>query len=343
MLRLTIFGRFRAADALGNEIPIKSRKSRALLAYLALPPGKERSREEVMALLWSDRGDEQARSSLRQALSGLRKELGERSLGVLQITDESLALDPGLVAVEPASPGDVLLAGLHINDPAFDEWLRDERLRHDDMALSDPQPDELPLPDLPSIAVLPFSNLSGDPEQEYFSDGMTEDIITELSRFGALEVVARNSTFVFRDQAIDVRDAGKALGARYLLEGSLRKASNRIRLTAQLIDVGTGKHVWADRYDRELDDIFAIQDELVHSIVATLAGQLESADTERSLRKPPESLAAYDYYLRALQLDRRYDLEAASEGRNALEKAVALDPTFAKAHGLLAAFTLYSA
>ena len=134
MLRLTIFGRFRAADALGNEIPIKSRKSRALLAYLALPPGKERSREEVMALLWSDRGDEQARSSLRQALSGLRKELGEIAVGALQITDESLALDPDLVVVEPASPGDALLAGLHINDPAYDEWLRDERLRREDTA-----------------------------------------------------------------------------------------------------------------------------------------------------------------------------------------------------------------
>ncbi len=201
----------------------------------------------------------------------------------------------------------------------------------------------LPLPDKPSIAVLPFTNMSGDPEQEYFSDGITEDIITELSRFGALEVVARNSTFVFRDKAINVQDAGNVLGARYLLEGSLRKASNRIRLTAQLIDVETGKHIWADRYDRELEDIFAIQDELVHSIVATLVGRLESADTERSLRKPPESLAAYDYYLKALQLDRRYDVEGALEGCKALEKAVALDPTFAKAHALLAAFTFYSA
>jgi adenylate cyclase len=181
----------------------------------------------------------------------------------------------------------------------------------------------LDLPDKPSIAVLPFNNMSGDPEQEYFSDGITEDIITELSRFGALEVVARNSTFVFRDKAINVQDAGNVLGARYLLEGSLRKASNRIRLTAQLIDVETGKHIWADRYDRELEDIFAIQDELVHSIVATLA--------------------AYDYYLKALQLDRRYDVEGALEGCKALEKAVALDPTFAKAHALLAAFTFYSA
>ena len=200
----------------------------------------------------------------------------------------------------------------------------------------------LELPDKPSVAVLPFTNMSGDPDQQYFSDGITEDIITELSRFGAIEVVARNSTFVFRDQAVDVSEAGKVLGARYLLEGSLRKAGNRIRLTAQLIDVETGKHIWADRYDRELEDVFAIQDELVHAIVATLAGRMETADTERSLRKPPENLAAYDYYLRALQLDRKYDAASALEGRKALEKAVALDPTFARAHALLSNFTFYS-
>ena len=120
MLRLSLFGRFRAADALGDEIAIKSKKARALLAYLALPPGKERSREELMALLWSERGDEQARSSLRQALSGLRKELGKRAVEALKVTDEWLSLDPNLVVVEPAVPGDVLLSGLHISDPAFD-------------------------------------------------------------------------------------------------------------------------------------------------------------------------------------------------------------------------------
>ena len=343
MLRLTIFGRFRAADAVGNEIPIKSRKSRALLAYLALPPGKERSREEVMALLWSERGDEQARSSLRQALSGLRKELGENSITALHITDESLELDPDLVVVEPASPGDVLLEGLHLNDPAFDEWLRDERLRLEGEATRD-GPADTPSPTgKPSILVLPFSNLSADSEQQYFSDGITEDITTELSRFGSVDVLARQSAFVLRDRAEGIGKALANLGANYMLEGSIRKVGNRIRLTAQLVDVETGKHVWADRYDRDLDDIFAIQDELVHAIVATLAGRLETESRERALRKSPENLAAYDYYLQGLWYARKYDSDSAVVGRNALEKAVALDPTFARAYGLLATFMMYAA
>ncbi len=194
----------------------------------------------------------------------------------------------------------------------------------------------LELPDKPSIAVLPFTNMSGDPEQEYFSDGITEDIITELSRFTTLEVVARNSTFVYRDQAVDVSDVGRKLRARYLLEGSLRKAGNRIRLTAQLIDVKTGKHVWADRYDRELADIFAVQDELVHAIVATLAVRLTAADMERSLRKPAQNPAAYDLYLRTLSLDRLYDPESAHRARDLAAQAIAVDPGFARAHAMLA-------
>jgi TolB-like protein len=194
--------------------------------------------------------------------------------------------------------------------------------------------------DTPSIAVLPFTNMSGDPEQQYFSDGITEDIITELSRFTALEVVARNSTFVYRDQAVDVSEVGRKLGARYLLEGSLRKAGNRIRLTAQLIDVQSGMHLWAERYDRELEDIFAIQDELVHAIVAALAGRLRDADAKRSLMKPPDSLAAYDCYLRALDLDRKFDHESSLEGLEFARKAIELDPNFARAHALLAVSTV---
>ena len=288
MLRLSIFGRFRAADAIGNEISISSKKARALLAYLALPPGKERSREEVMALLWSERGDEQARSSLRQTLSGLRKELGESAVGVLKVKDEWLALDPHLVAVEPASPNDVLLSGLHISDPAFDEWLRDERLRGQ---VGVGRSTEVPLRQhsgKPAVAVVPFVNMSADPDQQYFSDGITEDITTELSRFGSIDVLARQSTFTFRDREEDMFRVLRELGAHYLVEGSVRKAGNRIRLSAQLVDSESRKQVWADRYDRELTDVFTIQDELVHAIVTTLAGRLETDGLERALRKLPE-------------------------------------------------------
>jgi TolB-like protein len=340
MLRLTLFGGFSAAGADGVEIPLKSQKARVLLAYLALPPGKSRSREEIMALLWSDRGEAQARASLRQVLTVLRKDLGAQAMKAMIITDDAVSLDPANVTVARAKAGEELLAGLHIHDPAFEEWLRDERLRLEDTATISDQPAGLSAPENPSIAVLPFANMSGDPEQDYFSDGITEDIITELSRFTTFEVVARNSSFAYRDQAIDVSEVGRKLGARYLLEGSLRKVGNRIRLTAQLIDVNTGKHVWAERYDRELEDIFAIQDELVHAIVATLAGRLRDADAKRSLMKPPESLAAYDCYLHALDLDRKFEFESSREVLGFARRAIELDPKFPRGHALLAMATV---
>jgi adenylate cyclase len=335
MLRLAIFGRFRAADALGNEIPIKSRKSRALLAYLALPPGKERSREAIMALLWSDRGDEQARSSLRQALSGLRKDLGETAIATLRITDESLELDPDHVMVEPASPGEVLLDGLRINDPAFEEWLRDERLRNEDAAVPDAHPPEPPLFDKPSIAVLPFVNMSGDPEQEYFSDGITEDIITELSRFHELLVIARNSSFAYKGRSVNVTEIGRELGVHYIVEGSVRKAGNRVRVTAQLTDSRSGAHLWAERYDRDLEDIFAVQDELAQAIVTMLPIQLQSSMLETIRAKPTENLSAYEYLLRGRWLWHG-DVTNARDALAMFERAVALDPNCGRAYAIAA-------
>jgi adenylate cyclase len=340
VLRLSIFGNFRLADASGNEIPIKSRKARALLAYLALPPGKPRSREQIMALLWSDRGDQQARSSLRQALSGLRRDLGEWGLSALRVTDESLMLDPERIVVEPASPGDELLDGLHLTDPAFEEWLRDERLRHEDAMVPDTNRSELPLSDKPSIAVLPFINLSADPDQEYFSDGITEDIITELTRFRSLFVIARSSSFHYKNQSPRVQDVGRELGVEYAVEGSVRKAGDRVRVTAQLVEVKSGNHLWAERYDQDLEDLFAIQDELVREIVAAIPGQLDAAAIDRARRRPVENLSAYDCLLRGeWLLNQDYGSREASA---LFEKAIGLDPECARAYTRLAVFHAYS-
>jgi TolB-like protein/Flp pilus assembly protein TadD len=332
VLRLTLFGGFSAAGADGAEIPLKSRKAKALLAYLALPPGKARSREEIMALLWSDRGEAQARASLRQVLTGLRKELGEDAMAALNITDDAVSLDPDKVIVANNSAGEELLAGFHLHDPAFEEWLRDERLRLDNRAAPDIQPAGLPLPDKPSIAVLPFTNMSGDPEQEYFSDGITEDIITELSRFRDLFVIARHSSFAYRDKAATIEQVGRDLGVHYLLEGSVRKAGNTIRVSAQLVDAMTSHHLWAERYDRELEDIFAVQDEITQTIVATLAGRVEDATRERAKRKSTDSLAAYDYVLRGDENVWVFTKERTARSRQMYLKAIELDPQYARAY-----------
>ena len=192
------------------------------------------------------------------------------------------------------------------------------------------------LPDKPSIAVLPFQNMSGDPEQDYFADGVVEDIITGLSRLKWLFVIARNSTFVYKGQTVDVKKVGRELGVRYVLEGSVRKGGNRVRLTGQLIDAATGAHVWADRYDGALDDIFELQDQITASVIGVVEPSLRQAEIERAKRKRPDSLDAYDLYLRALPLAYA---NTPADGREALvllEEALRLDPTYASAHGIAA-------
>ena len=168
----------------------------------------------------------------------------------------------------------------------------------------------LPLPDKPSIAVLPFENLSGDRKQDYFADGMVEEIITALSRRRWLFVIARNSSFAYRGRAVDVKQIGRELGVRYVLEGSVRKAGNRVRITGQLIDTSTGAHLWADRFDGVLEDVFDLQDQVTSSVVGAIAPKLEEAEIERSRRKPTESLDAYDFYLRGLAVMNQLSREA---------------------------------
>lgn len=188
-------------------------------------------------------------------------------------------------------------------------------------------------PGKPSIAVLPFQNMSGDSDQEYFADGMVEEIITALSRFSGLFVIARNSTFTYKGRPVDVRQVGRELGVRYVLEGSVRKAANRIRIAGQLIDASTGTHLWADRFEGALEEVFCLQDQVTTSVVSAITPKLEQAEIERSRRKPTESLDAYDYYLRGLASVHQWTKEANEEALSYFSQAVELDPKFAAAYG----------
>jgi len=199
-----------------------------------------------------------------------------------------------------------------------------------------PSRPSLPLPDKPSIAVLPFTNLSGDPEQDYFADGIVEDIITGLARIKWIFVIARNSSFAYKGKATDVREVGRELGVRYVLEGSVQKSGNRVRITAQLINAGTGAHIWAERYDRALDDIFAVQDELTISVVGVIEPTLRKVEIERARRKRPDSLDAYDLYLRALPLVFTAMPQDADLALTLLARAIELEPNYAGAHAAIA-------
>jgi TolB-like protein/Flp pilus assembly protein TadD len=193
----------------------------------------------------------------------------------------------------------------------------------------------LPLPDKPSIAILPFDNLSGDPEQQYFSDGIAEDVITDLSKLSGLFVIARNSAFAYRGKNVNVRQASRELGVRYVLEGSVRKAGNRVRIAAQLIDGTTGGHLWAERYDRDLTDIFQVQDEVTREIVTALAIKLTPGEQRRLRRKGTDDLAAYDHYLRGRQLVWLRSKDSNEEARVLLERAIELDGGFSSARAIL--------
>ena len=201
---------------------------------------------------------------------------------------------------------------------------------------------KLPLPDKPSLAVLPFVNMSTDPEQDFFADGITEDIITELSRFRSLFVIARNSSFTFKGQSVDVKEVSRKLGVRYVVEGSVRHAGNRVRITAQLIDAIDDAHLWAERYDRVLEDIFAVQDEVTHAIVTTIEPQLASTERQRARRKPTNSLGAWECYQRGLWHLHQYKAEDNVVALDFLQRAIDLDPTFASAHAGLAMALYYN-
>ena len=198
------------------------------------------------------------------------------------------------------------------------------------------EPEGLQVPDKPSIAVLPLDNMSGDPKQEYFSDGITEDIITELSRFSMLYVVARHSSFAFKGEKVNIKEVAEKLGVQYVVEGSVRRAGNQARITAQLIDAESGKHIWGERYDRELDDIFAVQDEVTRAIVATIAAQLGKTVSENAARKTTKSIKSYEYLLQANRQYYRFNPDDNIAAAQLYQKAIERDPQFSRAYAGLA-------
>jgi TolB-like protein len=207
----------------------------------------------------------------------------------------------------------------------------------------EPSRPALPLPDRPAIAVLPFTNMTGDPTQDYFSDGISEDLITALSKLRWFFVIARNSSFIYKDRAVHMKQIAAELGVGYVVEGSVRKAADRVRITAQLNDVATGSHVWAERYDRDLADVFAVQDEITEAIVAAIVPQIYAAENFRARRKPPDSMDAWDLVMRAMSHYWRVTRQDNVVAQALLEKATAIDPNYGQALGVLAASQTFSA
>lgn len=293
----------RALSRDGTPVPLGSR-ALEILCVLAGAKGEVVSKDELMDRVWP--GSVVEENTIQVHISALRKALDEVSTGQRHVV---------------TVPG------------------RGYRLVGMDPSASISAPDESAgpaLPDRPSIAVLPFQSMSADPEQEYFADGVVEEIITALSRFSGLFVIARNSSFAYKGRTIDVKQVGRELGVRYVLEGSVRRDGERVRITGQLIDAATGVHLWADRFDGKLEDIFGVQDQVTASVVGAIAPKLERAEIERAKRKPTESLDAYDYYLRGRASFHQWTREGNNDALRLFNRAVEIDPDFAAAYGMAA-------
>ena len=281
----------------GNLVALRP-KTYALLTLFAANPGRVLDKSELLAALWPK--TVVTDGSLAHCVTELRAALGERGAGFIKTV-------PRL-------------------GYRFDADVQEERA-----------PTTGPGDDRPSIAVLPFQNLSGDSEQEYFADGMVEEITTALSRIRSLFVVSRNSSFTYKGRAADVKQVGRELGVRYVLEGSVRKAGDQVRITGQLLDATSGMHIWGDRFDGGLEDVFALQDRITASVVGAVLPRLEKAEIERAARKPTENLRAYDYYLRGLASFRRFSSQGTmDEALRLFLRAIELDPEFAFAHTMAA-------
>ncbi len=438
--RLQLLGPFTLTSPSGAEVPVAGKKQQALVAMAALAGGAPVPRSRLTAVLWGDRGEAQARNSLRQALTMLRKCFDGHGPFPFRITEETLAIDPESLTVDAdtlSGRGDAaqpvrgeFLEGIEIPGQPAADWLRAERQRVAGLvadrlagrlaaadaagdaqgavaasrALLEVDPlnetahralmralaasgdrsralkqfetcrdllrDELgvepeaatlrlleeiragaggaapaapesrgaaPAPGTaPTIAVLPFDNLSADPEQEYFSDGITDDIITELGRFRNLNVIARTSAFHFKGRAPLAAEIAETLGADFAVQGSIRKAGNRMRISVQLAETATGRQLWAEHFDRDLADIFAVQDEITGTVAGLVYGRLDMAGQQRALRLAPEKLGAYDLCLRAKALIWKFKPRENLEARALAQRAIALDPQCALAHAQIA-------
>jgi adenylate cyclase len=252
-----------------------------------------------------------------------------RTVEHLQIPAKALHLwNAGIdVRVLPIGIGVAFIVG---------DIIRQKYRKHPETTHATAAPNPLPLQDRPSIAVLPFANLSGDPEQEYFSDGVADDIITELSRDRALFVIARNSSFTFRGRSIDIKQVGRELGVRYVVEGSVRRDAEKVRVNAQLIDAETGNHIWAERYDREMEHVFAVQDEITTAVVTAIQPAVADAEVRRMLRKPPDNLGAWEAYQRGLWHVGKSSLQDTQKSKALFQRAITLDAAFAPACTALA-------
>ncbi len=300
---------------LGDEPVALGRRAVAVLRALIEQPGELVLKDALIEAVWPGQTVED--SNLTVQIAALRRVLGETPGG-----DRWIETRPR--------------RGYRFVGPVVRE-ARDEAVI---AAARDPAPAPnaasaqpgLALPEKPSLAVLPFLNMSGEPDQEYFADGMVEDIITELSRYRALFVIARTSTFTYKGKAVDVRQIARELGVRYVLEGSVRKGADNVRVTAQLIDAISGAHLWAERYDRASSDIFAMQDEITASVAAVIEPTLAQAERQRVLRKPPDRLDAWEAYQRGLWHFYKYGAEDNETAQAFFRQAIALDPNFAPGH-----------
>ncbi len=285
-----------------------------LLEYLVRNRERVASKDDLIAAIWGGRiVSESALTTRINAARAAINDSGEAQQLIRTLPRKGIRFI-GIVHEEPQTParGSQAEVGAHSAAPPL-TW-----------------------PERPSIAVLPFVNMSGDPEQEYFADGITEDIITALSKWRWFFVIARNSSFIYKGRAVYVKQVGQELGVRYLLEGSIRRAGNKIRLTAQLVETGSGVHIWADRFDRDLTDVFVIQDELTQHVAAAIEPALSRVETERVKHKTREQMLAWDHYLRGMWHFHKLDAREAEKALASFERALQLDETLADAHAAIA-------